>query len=206
MHLYAFGSICRGDLDRLSDVDLLAIVDRFDDRLDPAKFSIYSYNKMRQLWAAGNPFAWHLYSESRLLFSSDNQDFLESLGEPDQYTDVQADCRNFCLLLEDSFGALRSGSSSQVFEISIVFLAVRNFATCFSLGRLRLLEFSRFSALKLDGYSLKIEREVFDTLQRCRILSTRGVGDLPSLKDVTKVIETIPAIRDWMHGILEKLQ
>lgn len=206
MHLYAFGSICRGDLDLLSDIDLLAIVNRFDDRLDPAKFSIYSYRRMKKIWEAGNPFAWHLYSESRLLFSSDEHDFLDSLGEPNQYTDVQADCEKFCALLEDSVGALTSGSSSQVFELSSVFLAVRNFATCFALGKLELLEFSRFSALNLDENSLAIDRDVFDTLQRCRILSTRGIGDLPSTQEVAKVIETIPSIRNWMHRILERLK
>lgn len=36
MHIYAFGSICRGEIDKNSDIDLLAIVDGFDARLWPA--------------------------------------------------------------------------------------------------------------------------------------------------------------------------
>ena len=60
MYIYAFGSLCRGQVDLESDVDLLAIVDGHDDRFDPSKFSIYSYNRVREIWQEGNPFAWHL--------------------------------------------------------------------------------------------------------------------------------------------------
>ena len=70
MHVYAFGSICRGEIDYGSDVDLLAIVERFVPELDPSKFSIYSYSRIEQLWDEGNPFAWHLATEFKMLFSS----------------------------------------------------------------------------------------------------------------------------------------
>jgi len=206
MHLYAFGSICRGDIDRLSDVDLLAITERFDERLDPARFSIYSYTRISELWTEGNPFAWHLHVESRLLFSSDNQDFLSSLGEPKQYTQVQADCAKFQSLFEGSIHALTSGSLSHVFELSSIFLAVRNFATCFALGKLGLKEFSRQSPSQLNGHSLVIDQGVFNTLLKCRVLSTRGIGELPQSLEVAKVIEGTPAIRNWMNEIMDQLR
>ena len=205
MHLYAFGSICRGDVDRLSDVDLLALVERYDERLDPAKYSIYSYNRMKELWNEGNPFAWHLYSESRLLYSSDASDFLSLLGGPRPYSNVQADCAKFLALFDDSALALSSGSPSLVFELSSVFLAIRNFATCFALGHLDLREFSRHSASRLNGYSIEIDREILDTLQKCRVLSTRGVGELPRSSEIAKVIENMPTIRDWMNKIMRQL-
>ena len=44
MHIYVFGSLCRGDLSLGSDVDLLAIVDEYNQGLDKEVFSIYSYN------------------------------------------------------------------------------------------------------------------------------------------------------------------
>ena len=123
MHLYAFGSICRGDLDQLSDVDLLALIDKPDDRLDSNKFSIYSYKRIKELWYAGNPFAWHLWAEGRLLFASDKTDFLKNLGEPLKYNDVLKDCEKFLALFNYSVNALISGSCSRVFEISNIFLA-----------------------------------------------------------------------------------
>jgi hypothetical protein len=206
MHFYAFGSICRGDIDRLSDVDLLALTESYDERLDPAKFSIYSYTRMKELWAEGNPFAWHLHTESRLLFASDDQDFLLLLSEPQPYANVQLDCAKFQALLEASEESLASGSPSNVFELSSVFLAVRNFATCFALGKLRTKEFSRQSAWALKENPLRIDEDVIDTLQRCRVLSTRGIGELPLSTEVAKVVETLPAIREWMNGIMEELR
>lgn len=206
MHLYAFGSICRGDIDRLSDVDLLALAESYDERLDPAKFSIYSYARMKELWAEGNPFAWHLHTESRLLFASDDKDFLLLLGEPQPYANVQFDCAKFQALLEASEESLTLGSPSNVFELSSLFLAVRNFATCFALGKLGTKEFSRRSAWALKENSLRIDEDVIDTLQRCRVLSTRGIGELPLSTEVGKVVETLPAIREWMNGIMEELR
>ena len=35
MHIYVFGSLCRGEVDTASDVDLLAVTDGFDKRLNP---------------------------------------------------------------------------------------------------------------------------------------------------------------------------
>jgi predicted nucleotidyltransferase len=67
MHIYAFGSLCRGEVSRNSDVDLLALVDGFDERFNPEIYSIYSYRRIEELWREGNPFAWHLSLESRLV-------------------------------------------------------------------------------------------------------------------------------------------
>ena len=79
MHIYAFGSVCRGDVSPDSDVDLLAIVQGYDPRFSPDDYSIYSYERIRGIWAEGNPFAWHLSIESKLLYSPDGSDFLEAL-------------------------------------------------------------------------------------------------------------------------------
>jgi hypothetical protein len=185
---------------------LLAIIERFDERLDPAKYSIYSYIRVKELWAEGNPFAWHLFSESRLIFSSDDTDFLSQLGKPEPYSKVQADCSKFQALFEESVVALCSGSPSPVFELSSVFLAIRNFATCFALGGLGLREFSRHSASKLNGFSIRIDCEVLDTLQKCRVLSTRGIGELPRSSEITNVVDAVPIIRDWMNAIMKQLK
>ena len=77
MHVYAFGSLCRGEIRPDSDIDLLAIVDGYDSRFDQNVFSIYSYTRLAELWNEGNPFGWHLFLESRLIFSADGSDFLQ---------------------------------------------------------------------------------------------------------------------------------
>ena len=71
MHIYAFGSVCRGEIDIDSDIDLLAIVDRDDSRFNTDIYSIYSCKEIAELWAKGNPFAWHLATESRMIYASD---------------------------------------------------------------------------------------------------------------------------------------
>lgn len=74
MHIYVFGSLCRGELDNKSDIDILIISDeKFGSEYN--KYSVYSYEKIRELWLDGNPFAWHLYLESKLVFSSEENDF-----------------------------------------------------------------------------------------------------------------------------------
>ena len=60
-HFYAFGSVCRGEIDPASDIDLLACLSTPNPEIDPKKFSIYTYERIRELWHEGNPFAWHLY-------------------------------------------------------------------------------------------------------------------------------------------------
>lgn len=76
-HIYAFGSLCRGELDEFSDVDLLACVESQEQvrNINPRRFSVYTHDRIRALWSEGNPFAWHLYLESKLVFASDDKDF-----------------------------------------------------------------------------------------------------------------------------------
>jgi len=90
MYIYIFGSICRGEIDMYSDTDLLLISNGLHlDFID--KYSIYSPKRIRELWEEGNPFAWHLHTESRLVFSPNGINFLENLGTPNKYSNVNLD-------------------------------------------------------------------------------------------------------------------
>lgn len=204
MHVYAFGSICRGEIDYGSDIDLLAIVERFAPELDPSKFSIYSYSRIEQLWDEGNPFAWHLATESKLLFSSVDSDFLKDLGNPNSYAQASRDCRKFQRLFCASRMALEKGTSSPVFELSTAFLAVRNFATCYALGK-SVCEFSRFSPRRLGDKSLHISDDAFSALEKSRLLSTRGHGTMVAEDEVAMVLRETTAIGNWMDELLNEV-
>ena len=117
MHIYAFGSICRGDVAVDSDIDLLAIVRGLDERFDPSKFSIYSYIRMSELWKIGSAFAWHLHYESRLIFSEDGLDNLAERGLPNPYRRGALDCLRFKNVFENSYKALKQDTVSAVFEL-----------------------------------------------------------------------------------------
>ncbi len=205
MHLYAFGSICRGDIYPNSDVDLLAIVDGFDERFDPNVYSIYSYRRINEIWAEGNPFAWHLATESKLLFSSDGSDPLRSLGEPTQYRTCQLDCEKFYQLFADARTSFYRSENTKVFDLSMVFLGIRNFATCFSLGCLDRPDFSRHSALRIGSNSLSIAIEGYTVLERARILCTRGQGAAISDSEAELAAQDFAVIEEWMTNLLSQV-
>ncbi|MGE0171376.1 MAG: nucleotidyltransferase domain-containing protein [Oligoflexales bacterium] len=206
MHIYIFGSICRGEFDERSDIDLLAICSRFLTNLDPAKFSIYSYTKINELWEGGNPFAWHLATEARLVFSEDGIDYIASLGAPNKYRFGLQDCSNFRNLFIDAVNAITSGSKSFVFELSTIFLAIRNFATCYALAVLGKKEFSRFSALRLGPDSLVIDEAAFKVLERSRLLSTRASGIAISIAERAQVTTQLPLVSAWMDRLLVRIE
>ncbi|WP_367153717.1 hypothetical protein [Methylibium sp.] len=203
-HFYAFGSICRGEIDRSSDIDLLACVSSPSEDIDPETFSVYRHDRLRQLWRHGNPFAWHLHLESRLLFSSDGQDFIASLGLPSKYVNGPADCAQFARLFAESRSELLRTLNSATFNLSCMFLATRNFATCYSLHVGKPC-FSRNSPLIVD-VPLAVQKTVFDVLSRARVLSTRGLGSTLSPTDISTVLSAAPIVSDWMSSLLSEVR
>ncbi len=205
MHIYAFGSICRGDLSVESDIDLLALVQARDSRLNPEKFSIYSYKRMTELWAAGNAFAWHLALESKIVYSEHGEDFLKNLRRPSTYTSGAKDCERFRDVFEASFAAIANGTPSLVFELSSVFLAVRNLATCYSLAKMPVPTFGRDSARQLGANSIPISEDVYLLLMRARLLSTRGVGQDVGEIDMVKTVSELRVCQSWIDTLCREV-
>lgn len=200
-HFYAFGSICRGEIDKSSDVDLLACVSELSPHIDTDKFSVYKHERICGLWNEGNPFAWHLHLESKLLYSSDGTDFIMALGEPKPYEAGFADCKKFAQLFSDSFEQLAKTQTNATFNISCMFLGARNFATCYSLWRGSPI-FSRKSPLLID-VPLRITEEAYDVFTRARVLSTRGIGRMLSHEDTLLALREGPSIQAWMSDLLK---
>lgn len=203
MHIYAFGSVCRGDISYDSDVDLLAVVDGLDSRFDPDVYSIYSKQRLTTLWNEGNPFAWHLSCEAVLLHSADGRNFLSDLGTPAPYTNTAEDCTKFWNIFRDAAAALRHGTSCRVFELSVVFLAVRNIATCYSLAA-GAPDFSRNSAQNLVDMPITLEHSVYSVLSRARTLSTRGRGGGLTEREISRAIDCLDTIDSWMSTLVRK--
>jgi len=206
VHVYAFGSVCRGEIDMKSDIDLLAITDGYDNRFDISTYSIYSYGRLSELWAEGNPFAWHLAIESKLIYSSNNKDFIKELGEPSEYTKCKRDCTKFYNLYRSALASISSGSKSYVFELSTIFLAIRNFATCFLLGKEKVPNFSRQSALQMGERSIQISQDTYKLLEHSRILSIRGTGKMVKYKEISSSLDDISFIKDWMEKLLHEFE
>jgi hypothetical protein len=204
MHIYAFGSVCRGEIAPSSDVDLLLLGIERDSDIDPDVYSVYSYERIRELWREGNPFAWHLSLESRLLFSSDKTDYLGTLGSPEAYKHCMRDCEGFLKLFCEARASIEDGAGSTVFDLSTIFLSMRNIATCFSLGVTRQPNFSRSSALRLGANSVPLAQESYLILERSRILCTRGLGVNVTTQEVGTVMRDLDQLHEWMRRLVEK--
>jgi hypothetical protein len=204
LHIYAFGSLSRGDFDLASDIDLLAAVDGYDCRVDQNRFSIYSHRRLQEVWNEGNPFAWHLSLESKLIFAEDGKDFLLSLGKPNPYRDCARDCRRFFQLFEEASASLCNNKATAVFDLSTIFLSIRNFASCYSLGVRKKPHFGRHSALSLDDESVPLNPQSYHILERARMLSTRGSGAGISEHEAMEVMAYLDIIKTWMVKLLER--
>ena len=204
MHIYAFGSICRGDVSVSSDVDLLAIVGSVDSRFDPDVYSVYSYKRIQELWEEGNPFGWHLSMESRLLFAEDDRDYLKALGSPKPYKHCVRDCEKFRSLFCDSYGSVVAGRPSAIFDLATIFLSIRNLATCYSLGATHRPDFSRNSALSLGSRSLRLPEDSYRVLERARILCTRGYGANIMEKEIKATLGQLKEVRAWMDDLVDE--
>lgn len=207
MYIYAFGSLCRGEIDELSDLDLLLIRDNVIkiENLDIEKYSIYTEERLRDLWKEGNPFAWHLHLESKLIFSSNGDDFIKEIGVPSRYKNAVNDLNKFYTLYLNSTESLINSKDSIVFDLSTIFLSIRNFATCYSIGFLENYNFSRNSALTIIENNLVISQECFSILERSRVLSTRGLGDEITDFEIEIVKKELPVIMKWFNTIKNKI-
>lgn len=203
MHIYAFGSVCRGEVDASSDIDLLAIVNGYDSRFNPSDYSIYSYGRIHDLWNQGNPFAWHLFLESKLVYSQDDIDFLKSIGEPSIYNSGIEDCKKFREIFLSAKESIDSSELTEIFDLSSVFLAVRNFATCYSLHSELTPDFSRNSARNLGNHSIPIDTSTYSFLERSRVLCTRGIGEILNSAEIDQAKKALGEIDSWMTGILK---
>lgn len=209
MYIYLFGSLCRGEIDEFSDVDLLAILssnEKNKTQLDTQKFSVYREKRMSELWIEGNPFAWHLFQEAKLIYSDDNENILANWGKPNPYSNMKADLEKFSNLFYNSIDSLKDSKHSDIFDLSMLFLSIRNFASCYSLGYLKEFNFSRKSALKLKFNKLNISNESFSILERARILSTRGTGKLITDLEIKVVLRETDTISDWFQLILKNYE
>jgi hypothetical protein len=205
MYIYAFGSVCRGEVTPGSDVDLLAIIDDPMQQFDASVYSVYTSNRIKEIWKEGNPFAWHLHLESKVIFSKNGDDFLSLLGSPNSYIKCKEDCEKFFALFINAQKSLNEGGSD-IFDLSTIFLSVRNFATCYSLGMLKKPDFSRGSALNLENFALPVSKETYQILERARILCTRGYGVILEDREIKLAGSEIGRIPTWMHTLMKKVE
>jgi hypothetical protein len=169
-------------------------------------YSIYSYKRIQELWGEGNPFAWHLSLESRLLFSSDENDYLKALGSPKPYKQCVRDCEKFLALFREGYGSVAAGKPSTVFDFSTIFLSIRNLASCFSLGVMNRPDFSRNSAHCLGTRSIPLSQDSYRVLERARILCTSGQGTNITAEEINTTVRRLNEVSQWMNNLIDEAE
>ena len=134
------GSVARGDMDSMSDIDLTVVI---SDEVDPADLqgspitaidnevhcdsSVYTLSGFRGLVDPPSLFAWHLALEGRRVRESDGPAaaLLRDLGP---FEDHAGDLHVLCQLAREAADALEEGQSTMAFELGVLGTAVRNTA------------------------------------------------------------------------------
>ena len=203
MHIYAFGSICRGEISLESDIDLIGITDRIDERKDSNVYSLYSYERIKEIWQVGNPFAWHLALEAKMLFSTDGSDLFKLLGAPSPYIDGLRDCTSFRGIFAAAAESIASNGNTTILDLASVFLAIRNVATFYSLAFVTSSPiFSRDAAINIGSKSLRIPHDKYEVFKKARMLNTRGHGKNLTRNEILSAMSALDEIEQWIDDII----
>lgn len=204
-NIYVFGSVVRGEIDEYSDIDLLLVTDEIIKNIDSNKYSIYTPHRIKEMYDEGNPFAWHLFMESKIIYT-DDIDYLKSLGRPNVYKNCYKDLIKFKNLFHESLHSINEDNFSLIFDLAMIFLSIRNFATCYSLDQYEKPIFSRNSFEKLQDYPLILDKRVKDILMMSRISSTRGINYYLSKNELILFMNEVENIKKWFNEIIESYE
>lgn len=126
--IYIFGSAVRGEVSPTSDIDVLVIPMHGSQGEYPASWSVYSPEVIKSYFREGRLFAWHLHLEAHCIFPLKGASYLERLGSPAPYTSAQSDISDLQCMLAESLMEIRSGTNSLIYEVGIVYTAIRDIA------------------------------------------------------------------------------
>ncbi|OEE60616.1 hypothetical protein A1OK_10470 [Enterovibrio norvegicus FF-454] len=198
--IYIFGSTVRGEVASNSDIDVLVITDLENRRSHfPDEWSVYSFQAISDFYDSGRLFAWHLHLDSKCIYKDKNESFLDSLGSPAPYSNLECDFESLKEILTQSLDEIEKGTASLVFEVGIAYTAIRDLAMIASTKSLNRPCFSRYSPYLLYN-KFPIEKSIYEKMICARLASTRGVSI--SKEDIVQISE-LPTykIRSWLNEL-----
>lgn len=172
--LYIFGSVVRGDVSATSDIDVLAICPIVERSIFPNSWSVYSENTIRNYFSEGRLFAWHLYLESICVYKSGSTSFIKSLGEPAPYNSYKEDISDLTMLLDASLMEIKGQSNSLIYELGIVYTAIRDIGMIASWILLDRPNFSRMVPYEIP-IPCPLSRQIYLGAMLARHQSARGI-------------------------------
>ncbi|MCA4698436.1 nucleotidyltransferase domain-containing protein [Aeromonas hydrophila] len=201
--IYLFGSICRGESTPTSDVDVLVVPFEVDSSRFPQSWSVYSPELLAEYFKAGRLFAWHLHLEAKCVYSSRSESFLATLGPPAPYSTIVDDIDDLDALLNEALTELASGTENVIYELGIVYTAIRDLAMSVSWSLLGSPCFSADAPYRLP-LAQPLPRDVYHQTMVARHASTRGsqVNFDPS---ITAKIVTNASLENWVASLREAI-
>ncbi|MCF1450566.1 hypothetical protein GOZ83_28195 [Agrobacterium vitis] len=215
---YIFGSVGRGQSDGYSDLDILAVVKNGSGKVDEAtvtdelpaelaglkpSISWYGSERLKQMFANGELFAWHLYRETIPLI--DPQRLLESFGPPTAYLDCEKDVASFIKVLDGIPEQIQRHRGNAIYEAGLVYVCLRNIAMAASWQLCPEPDFSRYSIFKLEGFSeFPLSQSEFETAMFCRMSGQRG-SPPPDGVHAEYVMDIYNRVSPWLRRLQRTL-
>lgn len=203
--IYAFGSVVSGEFDEGSDTDILAIESPFDENRYPSDWSVYSRDRIKELYSRGTLFAWHLHLEAVPIFSSASGGFLESIDPPAPYSEAKQEIQLLLTIAKTALAELASDTPSSIYELGILGVAIRDIGMAASHILNGNFCFSKFAPFLLRSAALPMNRDDYFFLIKCRRATTRGYHVNYDDERCRKIMETSPSIFEWGDKVLTQV-
>jgi hypothetical protein len=215
--LRVFGSFVRGEHDCRSDYDILAVKENWSAdneqeilTLTPPplrpKASIFWYgpSRIKDMFAVGDLFAWHLFLESKKICSA--ADLIDRIGRPSDYTQAEETFDIFFSLLDSVGERIKTETYAPVYEAGLLYASARNIAMALSWYAPGGLCFSRYSPSRVSkqiGIRFPLTSVEYELLVSCRIAGQRGgsISD-PGRASLSRQWDLL---REWADELRRKL-
>lgn len=201
--IYVFGSICRGESTPTSDVDVLVIPFEMKSSQFPQHWSVYSPELLSEYFKSGRLFAWHLHLEAKCVFSPRSKSFLASLGPPAPYSTILDDLDDLEALLKEALDELATGTENVIYELGIVYTAIRDLAMSASWSLLANPCFSADAPYRLP-IDLPLPRDIYHQAMVSRHASTRGSQLSFDPTSTAKIVINSP-LESWVASLREAI-
>lgn len=200
--IYIFGSMTRGEVSSSSDVDVLVIQDSPEPDSFPPSWSVYSKKTIESYFAGGRLFAWHLYLEAVQVYPRSGSGFIADLGAPTPYYSLAEDLDDLQLLLENSLFELQNDSPSPIYELGLIYTAIRDIGMAASWSMLAKPSFSRYAPYEIP-VRCPLPLDIYEIAMRARHASTRGTPEPKEYDLAVNHLRTSP-ILEWVELVRSK--
>ncbi len=204
--IYVFGSILAGEVDSGSDVDVLVLAEAPDAACYPPEWSVYSLGQLREIFARGTLFAWHLYLGSKLLYPAEGPDILDGFGKPaPYYPNAVSEIRALREIALTAMDELAAETPSWIYERGMLYVALRDTAMAASsiLGEFC---FSKHAPLRIStSTDFPLTKAEYDHLMDCRRGCIRDPESEKRFSDGEFVLRKRSALDAWLRAIERKV-